>query len=189
MFKELINLKMILKCYIGAIGYGVGYYLPIKLGYHLMICLACSMLLGALFDALSDMIITSKFFNKSKANKAIVVGLVYVGYLIAWFIVNYTLHIDLDETFLMNLAFVIIIQAILLVRNAITKVADKKKIEKEKLNDEQLNKVVGGIEEFDWRDKTKSKRPDESQGSEWKFEAEANVDGQYFKKVNGKYHH
>ena len=188
MIKEIFSLKVILKCYIGAVGYGVGYYLPAKLGYGPMVCLGTCMLLGSLFDVLSNEIVTSKFYELSKKNKAIVVALVYIGYLIAWFIVNYTLHIDLDETFFINLAFVVIIQIVLLIKNLLFKVLDNKKIDKKKLSDDELNKVVGGIEEFDWRDNT-PKEKDDSIASPWTFEAEGNTEGQYFKKVNGKYRH
>ena len=59
--------------------------------------------------------------------------------------------------------------------------------EKDILNDEELNKVSGGNdgpEEFDWKSKGyQTPIKDQTLKDGWKFEAVANVEGQYFKKT------
>lgn len=117
--KSIFNLKTILCCYIGAIGYGVGYNLPNKLNYHPIICLICCLILGTLFDTIANKLLSTKFFNESKKNKIITAVIVYAGYLIAWWIVDKTLNYDLDYDFMTSLYMIIGIQVILLIIKAI----------------------------------------------------------------------
>ena len=58
------------------------------------------------------------------------------------------------------------------------------------LSEEKMEEVVGGSggepEEFDWREMGHSSpvNRNSSVGSPWSFSAEANVEGQYFKRIN-----
>ena len=57
---------------------------------------------------------------------------------------------------------------------------------KSNLNDSELLEVAGGEsqpEEFDWRKLSNYEGPEKTD-SLWSFSAEANVEGQYFKKKN-----
>lgn len=117
--KSVFNLKSILTCFIGAIGYGVGYNLPNELNWNPIACIICCLALGTVFDLIGKKILNNKFFNSSTKNKVIVAAIVYIGYLIAWIIVKEVLNHDLDYDFLYYLGFLIVIQIVLLIVNAI----------------------------------------------------------------------
>lgn len=113
--KEIFNLKTVLGCYIGAIGYGAGYNIPRTFNVHPIICLICCLALGLLFERLGNKILSTDFYNTSKKNKWTVACFVYIGYLIAWVIVDLALDYDLDRDFLLNFGLIIIIQIILFI--------------------------------------------------------------------------
>lgn len=125
--KSVFNLKTILSCYIGAIGYGVGYNLPKQYGLHPIICIITCLLLGTLFDAIAKKILSTSYFNGSLQNKITVASLIYIGYIVAWIIVNDLLGYDLDNDFLVNLGIIVTIQLILLLINSIKNYFKSKK--------------------------------------------------------------
>lgn len=118
-FKSVFNLKTILNCYIGAIGYGVGYNLPKSFNLHPIICIISCLLLGTLFDAIANKLLSSKYFNRSLQSKISLASFIYVGYLVAWLIVNELLDYDLDTDFLSSILIIIAIQLVLLVINGV----------------------------------------------------------------------
>ncbi|MDO5440494.1 MAG: hypothetical protein Q4F12_03030 [Erysipelotrichaceae bacterium] len=113
--KETLNFETIITCYIGAVGYGVGYNLPNNFNLHPIICLICCLLFGTVFDNLAKKIVSSKYYKESKSNKVCVAVIVYIGYLIAWAIVDYAIDYDLDYDFLTNVVFIVAIQVVLLI--------------------------------------------------------------------------
>lgn len=119
LIKSVLNFETILSCFIGAIGYGVGYNLPKKLGVGSAMCLVYCLILGTVFDLVASKILSTNFFKQSRKNKIIVASWVYASYLIAWMVVYKTLNYDLDNDFLFSLAFVLIVQFVLLVLNMI----------------------------------------------------------------------
>lgn len=183
--KNIINLETIIKCFIWAMGFGIGYYLPNKLGNKTIVCFLCSMLLGTIFDLIGSKLLSSNYYKKSNKNKYVVTIGVYVTYLIVWYIANITLEHDLDNDFLTNLGSMIIIQITLLFINELRKRTINNIKSKRELKDEDLSNVTGGNEpeEFDWRKKGYVTPAKDSKAPGWKFEAVGNIEGQYFKKV------
>lgn len=135
--KEVFSLKTILSCYIGAVGYGIGYNLPNKWGWHPILCLVCCLVLGSVFDALAKKITTTDYFQKALKNRWIVAVVVYAAYLIAWLIVDKFLQYDLDTDFLFSLGFIVIIQIVLLVKNAVQTLTEGKNSNKAAAEKEQ----------------------------------------------------
>lgn len=123
--ETILDLDTTLSCFVGAIGYGVGYNLPSKFNQSPIVCIICCLVLGTIFDFIGNKIVSSKFYNKSKKNKSTTALLIYIGYLLAWIIVDYTLDYDLDYDFFNNIGLVIIIQMILVF---IKKIRKKKNI-------------------------------------------------------------
>lgn len=130
--KSVFNLKTILSCYISAIGYGIGYNLPSKLGWHPIVCILCCILLGFLFDYIAKKILSSKYFNQSLLNQYRTAALIYFGYLAAWITIDYYLDYDLDYDFLTNVVFIVAIQILLLIIDAVKKYIKEKTIKDNK---------------------------------------------------------
>ena len=71
-------------------------------------------------------ITSSEFFEKSLKNKIITAVYVYGGYLLAWLITDRFLQYDLDYDFLYSLGFIVIIQIVLMIKNAIHAISKEK---------------------------------------------------------------
>lgn len=108
--KQIFTLNNILTCYICAIGYGIGYAIPEYLGYSPWICLIPCMIFGTIFYFLGVKVLNSKFFNKSKKRKIIYVAIFYIAYVIIAICSVRILGHDIDNDFLINLAFIIAFQ-------------------------------------------------------------------------------
>lgn len=126
--KEVFNLRTILICYIGAIGYGIGYNVPNSFGVHPVICIISCIVFGRIFDAIAKKVLTTDYFNSSRQNRFIIAIAVYSSYLVVWLIVKAIIDYDLDYDFFAYLFFVIIFQAILLFKTLLLKLLEKKKI-------------------------------------------------------------
>lgn len=118
--KSIFNYHTILSTYIGAIGYGIGYGIPLKYNLHPIICLICCLLLGSLFDRIAEIILSKDIFN-SKRNKIVIALSIYVAYLVAWFLAYMLLDYDIDEEFLLSMAMIIFFQIISLIVRKIKK--------------------------------------------------------------------
>ena len=104
------DIETILDCFISAIGYGVGYSLPNKLGYPPIVCIISCLALGTVFDIISEKILTSKYFVSSKRNMiAFTIG-IYVTYFVVCLIVLNTLDYDLDDELLLNIGLLVIFE-------------------------------------------------------------------------------
>ena len=114
--KSIFNYKTILSSYIGAIGYGIGYNLPLKYDLHPIICIICCLVLGSLFDWLGNVIL-SKENLKTRKNKIILAFVIYGTYLLAWVIADYLFDYDLDIDFLMSIYIIIFFQIISIIIN------------------------------------------------------------------------
>lgn len=173
-FKSIFNLKTILSCYVGAIGYGLGYNLPNKYNLHPIICLISCLLLGMLFDYLANKLLSTNYFNGSLQNKITTASFIYFGYLAAWLTINRILEYDLDNDFLYSIGSIIIIQIVLFIIKLFKEYIKTKKNYKKEIADEQLNKVSGGVEpeEFGWKTKGyQTPTKDQTIGNQWYFEA------------------
>lgn len=124
---SIFNFKTILTCYIGAVGYGIGYNLPNKYNLHPIVCIICCLVLGTIFDKLAQRIVESKFFNKSIFNRIEVASAVYASYLAAWIVVDRILDYDLDQDFLISFYMILAIQVILLIYKSIKDAYKRKK--------------------------------------------------------------
>lgn len=125
--KSVFNLKTILGCYIDAIGYGIGYYLPSKYDLHPVLCIVICLIVGTVFNFLGNKLLSTNYFNGSLQNKISVALFIYAGYLAAWMFTDRVLGYDLDNDFLSNLGIIIIIQIILIIIRAIKQyIAERK---------------------------------------------------------------
>lgn len=127
LLKQVLNLETILSCYVGAIGYGVGYNLPTKLGANTIVAIICCLVLGTVFDLLAKKLLESNFFKKSKRNKIYTAIGIYAGYLIAWVIVDYALDYDLDYDFMSNIGLIILFQVVLILIDMFRKYLKEKR--------------------------------------------------------------
>lgn len=112
--KSLFNYETILSSFIGAIGYGIGYNLPLRFNMHPIICIISCLILGTIFDNIAEYLLSRKIFT-IKRNRNIFAIIVYFSYLLAWILVDYFLDYDLDIDFLMNIWTILIFQIISLV--------------------------------------------------------------------------
>ena len=105
--KQIFSLNNILICYFCAIGYGIGYAIPEYLGYGPLICLIPCMIVGTIFYILGDKILKSKYLSSSKDRKIIFTAIFYFVYCTIAFTSVRVLGHDIDNDFLINLAFII----------------------------------------------------------------------------------
>ena len=105
--KQIFTLNTILAAYICAIGYGIGYALPEYFGYSPLICFVISMVFGTIFYYFGMKVLNSKYLNESKRRKIIFTVIFYACYcIISLTSLNFLDH-DIDNDFLINLAFII----------------------------------------------------------------------------------
>lgn len=105
--KKIFTLNNILICYFCAIGYGVGYAIPEYLGYSPLICAIPCMIVGTIFYILGMKILNSEYLNKSKRRKITFTVIFYLIYCVIAFTSVKLLKHDIDNDFLINLAFII----------------------------------------------------------------------------------
>lgn len=67
--KNLITLDTVMKAFISAVGYGVGYAIPDHYDCSIIICFISCFGLGMIADEIADKIISSRFIQKSTKNK------------------------------------------------------------------------------------------------------------------------
>ena len=105
--KQIFTLNTILIAYICAIGYGIGYGIPEYLGYRPLVCFVISMIFGTIFYLLGMKVLNSKYINESKKRKITFTVVFYACYCIVAFTSVKLIGHDIDNDFLINLAFII----------------------------------------------------------------------------------
>lgn len=128
--KSVFNYNTILSIMIGAIGYGVGYNLPLKFNFHPIICIICCIALGGIFDNIAKKVLSIENLTNTTKKKIFLAILVYIVYFIAWVIVDYALDYDLDYDFFPSITIYLIYQVIafivLTIKNKIAHKGEKK---------------------------------------------------------------
>ena len=97
MFNQIVNFKTFFSCFISAIGYGFGFYVPYYLGAKMWICILICMVIGFVFDVLASKAVNMKLFE-GKPYRELIVGLIiYAIYLVAWYFSKELFNQDLDN--------------------------------------------------------------------------------------------
>lgn len=132
MFSYIINFKTVFSCFISAIGYSIGYYVPNSLGWPLWICIVLCLALGFVFDIIGEKLVNLPIFE-GKPYRELIVGLIiYAIYLAAWFLIDHFLQHDLDYDLQDALLWMIGLQFLGWVINMIKQyIKQKKKAKKE----------------------------------------------------------
>ena len=131
MFNYIINFKTVFSCFIAAIGYGFGFYIPYYANCPLWLCIVICLVVGSIFDYLGAKAVEMKILE-GKPYRELVVGLIiYAIYVAAWYISKGLMDHDLDEDLFDALKWMLIIQfggwLINLIKSGIRKkVKDKK---------------------------------------------------------------
>lgn len=126
--KTLLDYKVIFSIMIGAIGYGVGYNLPLSYGFHPIVCLVCCLVLGTMFDRIADKILSNNKLTDTRNKKIILAIFIYLIYIIAWLILDYSIDYDLDIELFTSILLYFLFQVIsFVVRGIKTKLKENKK--------------------------------------------------------------
>lgn len=110
MFNYIINFKTVFSCFISAIGYGFGFYVPYYANCPLWLCIVICLAVGSVFDYLGTKAVEMKIFE-GKPYRELVVGLIiYAIYVAAWYISQGLMGHDLDEDLFDVFKWMLIIQ-------------------------------------------------------------------------------
>lgn len=119
--KQVFNLTTILRCYIDAVGYGLGYFIPTRLNYSLIICIIICFVTGLIFDYFAKKLLNSKLFVSSKRNKIILTVVIYVIYFVICYTIDYKYGYDIDDQLFFTVGSLIIFQLLCFVYECFTK--------------------------------------------------------------------
>lgn len=133
MFNYIINFKTVFSCFISAIGYGLGFYIPYYFNLPMWLCIVICIAVGLIFDFLGEKAVDLKIFE-GKPYRELIVGLIIYGiYVAAWYLTKGLFDHDLDEdlydTFLWMVGIQFVGWAINLIKQYIKA---KKKMNKDK---------------------------------------------------------
>ena len=110
--KQVFNLTTILRCYIDAVGYGLGYFIPTRLNYSLIVCIIICFVTGLIFDYFANKLLNSTLFVSSKRNKIILAIVIYVIYFIICYTIDCKYNYDIDDQLFFTVGSLIIFQLI-----------------------------------------------------------------------------
>lgn len=127
LLKSIFSLKTILECYISAIGYGLGYAFPVKLGLNQILCIIICLICGSITSWLSTLILESDAFKNNKTKQILFAIIIYIFYIASWFTADRFLGVDLDFDFLTDLTFTILFQVVAFIIRFIKEYRKKKK--------------------------------------------------------------
>ena len=97
MFNQIVNFKTFFSCFISAIGYGLGFYIPCYFNADMWICIVICLIVGFIFDILGEKAVNIKIFE-GKPYRELIVGLIiYAIYVTAWYLTKDLFNHDLDE--------------------------------------------------------------------------------------------
>lgn len=130
LIKSIFSLKTVLGCYISAIGYGLGYAFPVKLGLNQVLCIIICLICGFITGWVSNLIFESNVFKNNKRRQILLAIAIYIVYIASWFTADTFLGVDLDFDFLTDLKFTIIFQIVAFIIEFIKEYRKRNKVNK-----------------------------------------------------------
>lgn len=110
LLKNTFTFKNIFACFISAIGYGFGFYIPYNAGSSYAFSFVICIIVGLVFDYIAEKVLETDMFKDDEAPKLKLGIAIYLIYLLFWAISYFTLGHDLDADLFVALKYMVAIQ-------------------------------------------------------------------------------